>query len=146
MTNSIMKFSIVFQTVASTYFCIAINILLRSSSAVEIRTESSFRRHNLTDRFTTDRLLQIHDGIDSTIHCSVLCVENPLCVSFFHSPSAAQCRLHSFVVGNITETKTDNGSIYFVLKRGTVFIIHTEKYMTVKLDCFIGNKTLPCTM
>lgn len=145
MTNSIMNFSTVFQTVALTYFYIVINILLRSSSAVEIRTESSFRRQNLTDRFTTDRLLQIHDGIDSTIHCSVLCVENPLCVSFFHSPSA-QCRLHSFVVGNITETKTDNGSIYFVLKRGTVFIIHTEKYMTVKLDCFIGNKTLPCTM
>lgn len=124
-----MNFSIVFQTVALTYFCIVIKILLRSSSAVEFRTESSFRRHNLTDRFTTDRLLQIHNGIDSTIHCSILCVENPLCVSFFHSPPAAQCRLHSFIVGNVTETTTDSGSVYFVLKRGTVFIVRLEKYM-----------------
>ncbi|XP_022310564.2 uncharacterized protein LOC111115930 [Crassostrea virginica] len=117
-----MLTSTVLPSLTLTCNCILVNILLRSSQAVVFRSESSFRRPNLTDLLVTERLLAGHAGVESTIHCSVLCVENPLCVSFFYSPPSAQCRLHSVVLGYVFEPRTDNGSMYFVLQRGNGFI------------------------
>ena len=123
-----MLTSTVLPSLTLTCNCILVNILLRSSQAVVFRSESSFRRPNLTDLLVTERLLAGHAGVESTIHCSVLCVENPLCVSFFYSPPSAQCRLHSVVLGYVFEPRTDNGSMYFVLQRGKVFyLLHLKK-------------------
>lgn len=122
-----MLTSTVLPSLTLTCNCILVNILLRSSQAVVFRSESSFRRPNLTDLLVTERLLAGHAGVESTIHCSVLCVENPLCVSFFYSPPSAQCRLHSVVLGYVFEPRTDNGSMYFVLQRGKVFdLLHLK--------------------
>lgn len=109
---------LVSQTVTIMFFSIMIKLLCCGNSAVEIRSELSSRRENLTNLLVTDRLLQIHDGVESSIHCSILCLDESPCVSFFYSPLSSACRLHSITLGKVSEIAPDNGSQYFVMQRG----------------------------
>jgi hypothetical protein len=110
------------QSAVILFFYVAFEMICYGISAVEIRSESSFRRGNLTNLLVTDRLLRIHDGVESSIHCSILCLDESACVSFFYSPLPSACRLHSITLGKVSDNVTDIGSQYFVLQKGNLFL------------------------
>lgn len=70
------------------------------------------------DKSETERILWTKTQVLSNMKCSILCIEDIRCVSFFYNNSTKTCTGHSIVFGDSNAASTETGNVLYNFDSG----------------------------
>lgn len=78
-----------------------------------IRSCTSTKMNSYSDKSESERILWSKTQVLSGMKCSLLCIEDISCVSYFYNNSTQTCTGHSIMFGNSSAASNQDGNVFY---------------------------------
>ena len=70
----------------------------------------------------TQGRINVYDGVENRLHCSMKCERLDACVSFFYNPKTCKCQVNSVIYLSTDGSVINVGAVYFRSHMGKIYL------------------------